>query len=483
MCANLHEESAATDRTLTHAPTRDYAPEPVADWRTYDDQVKSIVVAAAILTVTASGCSRDRTADVAVATVGTADVVEIVSAPATVTARAQSTLVAPAEGTVADLYVRAGQTVRGGQRIARIESPSARERLRAAKAADARAAGAAPASTGVSGLTGFQSQVDAAAEAAFTASRTAAASAPEPARSEALQTVARAERRYAAAQAQSRQALRQLEQGFGNIGRALSAVSEAQRVQTRAAVSVAQDTVDRLLIRATIGGTVQLGGGGAAGGGSSASDLIGQLPPNLQGQAQQALGSDSGATDSAAATDMAVGVPVSSGSVVAQVFDISTLGLAADVDETDVLLVRRGVRADVEFDALPGAKYTARVSAVDIAPNTSSRGGVSYRVRLSLNDGVLPNGDRAPVPRPGMSAVANLRVRQATGALAVPAAAVVREGARDAVWVSRSGVAELRIVELGAQGDEMVQVSEGLKPGDRVVVRGADSIEAGQRLP
>jgi HlyD family secretion protein len=434
---------------------------------------------AAAAVVAAAGCTRGREPDVAVATVGTADVVEIVSAPATVTARAHATLVAPAEGRVADLYVRPGQTVRSGQRIARIESPSARQRLADARRADARAAAAGPGDTSVSGLTGFQGQIDAAAEAAFAASRTAAAQAPADVRRQALESIAEAEQRYAAARAEAGRSLRQLEQGLGNIGRALSSVTEAQRVQTRAAVAVAQQAVDRLMIRATISGTVQLGGGTPTSAADGAGDLIGQLPPALQGQAQQALG-DGG---SSAPTEITVGVPVSSGTVVAQVFDTSTLGLAADVDETDVLLVRRRVVADVELDALPGARYSAVVTSVDIAPTSSTRGGVTYRVHLRLRGGVLADGGDAPTPRPGMSAVANLRVRQAKQAVAVPAAAVVREGARDAVWVSRSGKAELRLVRLGAQGDDTVQVVEGLKVGDVVVVRGADTVKAGQRLP
>lgn len=454
------------------------------DWATYDDPVKRTLAAIAVAAATASaavGCTGDDRTEVSIAAVGTADVVEVVSAPATVTARAHATLTAPAEGRIADLYVRAGQRVREGQKLARIESPSARERLRDAREADQRAAAAAPGSTSVRGLTGFQSQIDAAADAAFTASRTAAAQAPTEQRKQALDAIVEAEQRYAVARAEARRSLQQLEQGLGNIGRALSSVTEAQRVQTRAAVSLAKQTVDRLVVRATISGTVQLGGA-PTGGGGDVSGLIGQLPPQVQGQAQQALGDDSDG-GSTTAGEIAVGVPVSAGTVVAQVFDVSTLGLAAEVDETDVLLVRRRVEADVELDALPGARYTATVTAVDIAPTSSTRGGVTYRVHLTLHAGELANGDPAPLPRPGMSAVANLRVRHAKGAVAVPAAAVVREGARDAVWVDDNGTAELRIVELGAQGDDVVQVISGLTVGDRVVVRGADTVEAGQRLP
>jgi hypothetical protein len=142
------------------------------------------------------------------------------------------------------------------------------------------------------------------------------------------------------------------------------------------------------------------------------------------------------------------------------------------------------VAADVELDAVPGARYAARVASVDVAPTASGRGGVSYVVRLTLGAGTEADGTLAPRPRPGMSAVADLRVRTARGVVAVPAAAVFRDGARDAVWVARAdGTATKRPVRLGAEGEDRVEVREGLRAGDRVVVRGADRVTEGQRLP
>ena len=49
-----------------------------------------------------------------------------------------------------------------------------------------------------------------------------------------------------------------------------------------------------------------------------------------------------------------------------------------------VLLVRPGVPADVDLDAVPGEAYSALVSAVDVSPTSSAGGGVTYRVRLAL---------------------------------------------------------------------------------------------------
>jgi RND family efflux transporter MFP subunit len=175
---------------------------------------------------------------------------------------------------------------------------------------------------------------------------------------------------------------------------------------------------------------------------------------------------------------------VAAGATLLTVTDVSTLSVTAEVDETDVLLVRRGVAAEVELDAVPGARYSAKVASVDVAPTASGRGGVSYVVRLSLASGTDAEGDPAPRPRPGMSAVVDLQVRTARAVTAVPAAAVFRDGPRDAVWVAAAdGTARKRIVRLGAEGEDRVEVRDGLKVGDRVVVRGADRVSEGQQVP
>ena len=174
---------------------------------------------------------------------------------------------------------------------------------------------------------------------------------------------------------------------------------------------------------------------------------------------------------------------VGAGTPVVTIVDTSELGLVADVDETDVLLVAPGVTASVELDAAPGARYDAVVRSVDVLPGTSSRGGVSYKVRLTAGAGKYSDGRVAPAPRPGMSAVAHLAVRSARDAVAVPAAAVFNADGRDSVWIVRDGKAVRTPVTVGVSGQDLVQVVSGVQTGDRIVVRGADQVHTGQQLP
>ncbi|NUT36128.1 MAG: efflux RND transporter periplasmic adaptor subunit, partial [Hamadaea sp.] len=171
---------------------------------------------------------------------------------------------------------------------------------------------------------------------------------------------------------------------------------------------------------------------------------------------------------------------VAAGTAIVTIVDISELGLVAEVDETDILLVKPGLEAEVELDAAPGVRYPARVATIDVLPTANSRGAVAYRVRLALTG--PPAG--APTPRPGMNAVARLLVREASSAVAVPAAAVFSAEGRDMIWVrTTDGTAERRPVTVGVTGTDLVQIVDGVQPGERVVIRGADKVTTGEELP
>jgi hypothetical protein len=268
----------------------------------------------------------------------------------------------------------------------------------------------------------------------------------------------------------------------------MGALTAAQRLQAQQAYDLAKATVDALTLRAPIAGVVQLGGSAGNGAASgSLTDLLADLPAGAGAVADGAGtgGLTGGGSPTLPGVDGAVPVGglVTAGTPVLTVVDTAELGLLAEVDETDVLLVQAGVPASVELDAATGARYEATVRSVDVLPTPSARGGVSYRVRLSLGAGSYPDDRAAPVPRPGMSAVAHLTVREAADAVTVPAAAVFSADGRDAVWVVRDGKAERIPVTVGVQGQDLVQIVAGLDDGQSVVVRGTDQVSPGQQVP
>ncbi|MGI5161896.1 efflux RND transporter periplasmic adaptor subunit [Microbispora sp. CA-102843] len=446
----------------------------------------------------AAGCSSSEPRKAPVAVVTRTTVSEVVEAPATVGARATATLTAPASGTVARLYVQDGDTVKKGQILARISSPQARQQLSAARKADRQAArpvsfGGAPVSVRLPRLR-LPSSLDAHVDRSFAKARKAARSIDDRAARARLLAAIDAADKHRRAQRRAlgevldgltrsldqtlSQVSGQVNAGMSGLSASMASLRVASRSQTRAAVRAAEQTVDALVVRAPFGGVVTLGGASSASGAAGLGALVSQLPAGLAGQAGAAAAAPAGRSGGTIAT----GVPVAAGDPLVTVTDVSVLTLSADVDETDVLLVRRGTPAEVEFDAVTGATYTATVTGVGVTPKEGATGGVSYPVRLRLGRGAYDDGGAAPAPKPGMSAVVRLAVRRSENATAVPASAIVTSGRETIVWAVRGGKAERRVVRLGAQGDAVVEILSGVSPGEQVVVRGADAIRPGQSL-
>lgn len=440
----------------------------------------AVLIAAllAVLAVGLSGCTNKGAPPIVVGSVGRATVVEVVEAPASAVANATTTISSPATGTVATLRVRDGQRVAAGRLLMVIDSPQAQHALVQARQAQAAASGTTISVNPID-VAAQQQRADAAAAQAFAVARQAAHAIPDPTtRAQALAQVARAQAQYRAASAQTAAALEQLNAGASSVAAAVNSLGSAQQVQTSLAVQAAQRAVDGLRVTAPIAGRVAFGSGAASGSGSSA---LSSLPSSVQSQAQSLLGGSTSTTTNSGS--LRPGSPVTAGATLLTVTDSAPMTLRAQVDETDILLVRPGVKADVQLDAVPGAVYDARVLSVDVNPTTSSRGGVAYPVRLTLGAGRYADGRVAPRPLPGMSAVASLKVRTAVDAVAVPASAVFRDGTQDDVWLVTGGVAHKHPVSLGAQGEAEVQVVDGLSVGDQIVTHGADQVHEGQKVP
>ncbi|KHD72191.1 efflux RND transporter periplasmic adaptor subunit [Actinoplanes utahensis] len=447
----------------------------------YRSRSRAVIIAAGVLVLaplTAVSCDEPATAvRLGSAQLGTVD--EIVEAPGSVTARTAATLTAPAAGTLRELQVEPGQQVRKGDVLAVIDSPELRRRRDAAQEALDRApSGGGVGAGGTAEFAAVRERTDAQAAEAFQQARTAAGRITDPqVKAALLHQVDAAEKQYQTASAASAAALRSVQRGVASLSRAMNSLSSAQRLQAEQAFDLADAAVDALTLKAPVSGVVQLGGPAQSGGGGSLADLL--------DTGGQSVPSGAGVTG-LSGVDAAVpeGGYVAAGTPVVTVVDTGRLGLSAEVDETDVLLVEEGVAADIELDAAPGATYRATVKAVDLLPTTSARGGVSYQVRLELGDGDYPDsGEPAPTPRPGMSAVIRLKVRQAAGAVTVPASAVVSTGGRDTVWTVRDGRYQAVPVRLGVQGEETVQVVSGVTAGEPVVVAGADQVSAGEKAP
>jgi membrane fusion protein, heavy metal efflux system len=152
-----------------------------------------------------------------------------------------------------------------------------------------------------------------------------------------------------------------------------------------------------------------------------------------------------------------------------KVGDLSVLWLVAHAPERDAVRVRPGARARVAVPALPGKSLSGRVAHVASQVDVSSR-TIPVRIEVDNPTGVL---------RPGMSATAWLPLGEGAPVLAVPAAALQRIEDTWCVFIpQKEDVFEIRAVGRGRDLGGEVEILNGLKAGDKVVVDGAFLLKA-----
>ena len=151
------------------------------------------------------------------------------------------------------------------------------------------------------------------------------------------------------------------------------------------------------------------------------------------------------------------------GTPVFTIADPSSVWLLANVREADAGQVHLGQTVEVRVLAYPKRTFKARVTYVAalVDPNT-------HRIPVRAE---LPNADGAL--KPEMFANFRILTSDSSDAPGVPEAAVVYEGDAAHVWVlSGDGLLAYRAIHIGRSNDGMVEVLDGLKPGEKVVTKG-----------
>ncbi len=150
------------------------------------------------------------------------------------------------------------------------------------------------------------------------------------------------------------------------------------------------------------------------------------------------------------------------GEALYKISDLSSLWLLADIFEQDLALIRTGQAAQIMVNAYPGKTFSGKVTFVYPTLTAETR-TAKVRIELANPGGLL---------KPEMYAnVELLTGRPKAKALSVPDSAVIDSGTRQIVLVQlNAGLFEPRVVKLGARADGYVEVLDGLKDGENVVV-------------
>ena len=158
---------------------------------------------------------------------------------------------------------------------------------------------------------------------------------------------------------------------------------------------------------------------------------------------------------------VAPGSPVDGSTPIAAFADLAHLAVSVDLSEFDAARVRRGMDAVVSVDALGGKRFPGRV-VFEAVTGVDNGGIVTFPIRVAL--------ERSAGVRIGMNVSAQVVVASRRNVVTVPLEAISRNdtGRSTVTVVGATGGTSLRVVSLGLASNKDVEVTHGLRAGERV---------------
>lgn len=154
---------------------------------------------------------------------------------------------------------------------------------------------------------------------------------------------------------------------------------------------------------------------------------------------------------------------------VAMVVDIEAVELALDVPEKFIAQIKLGQNAELTVDAWPGETFLGKVTTISPV--------IDLATRTAPAEITIPNpGDRL---KPGMFARVRLVIEEHKNIPVVMKEAILGKEPNAYVYVVSNNIAHSRDVRLGLREGSEYEVTEGLAPGNLVVIMGQQGLRDG----
>jgi multidrug efflux pump subunit AcrA (membrane-fusion protein) len=174
------------------------------------------------------------------------------------------------------------------------------------------------------------------------------------------------------------------------------------------------------------------------------------------------------------ARPVAVGEYVSSATVIATILRTNPIKIQLQISESDVPAVTIGRGVSVQVDAYKDRSFAGTVTAVNPAIDPASRSAV---VEASIE-----NSDNAL--RSGMFGTARITREGGGTGVFVPKTAVYNDQATQSyrAFVIVDGVAKLRVLQIGTEEGDFIQILNGVNPDEIVATSNLEQLYEGARV-
>jgi multidrug efflux pump subunit AcrA (membrane-fusion protein) len=173
------------------------------------------------------------------------------------------------------------------------------------------------------------------------------------------------------------------------------------------------------------------------------------------------------------AVEVDMGKSVSPTIPIVEIGSLDNLQVEVNVPERFIGSISVGSKAQLSFDAYSGLSFDAWVIEMSPVLDTTSR---TLQIKLDFQDS-------KNLVRAGMFASIKLITDERDSAIAIPADSVVsRDGSSVVFVVADDNTAKKRSVTTGIRIDGILEIKEGIQPGESVVIMGQTRLEDGAEV-
>lgn len=162
-----------------------------------------------------------------------------------------------------------------------------------------------------------------------------------------------------------------------------------------------------------------------------------------------------------------IGTMVTPGTVVANVVDLSVLKVKLNVAERDAFRLKVGDPVKITTEIYPGRIFEGKIKNISAKADEAH----TYPVEITL-----PNSKTDPLKAGMFARVSFISIPQEE-VLAIPREALVGSIRKPQVYVVENGIAVLRDIVIGSDSGTRLEVREGLKEGETVVIAGQSNLK------
>jgi membrane fusion protein (multidrug efflux system) len=170
--------------------------------------------------------------------------------------------------------------------------------------------------------------------------------------------------------------------------------------------------------------------------------------------------------------EIKLGQSIEVNAVVFRITDTKELLAHLQIPQAEIGKFAAGHSATLSVDSMPDSQFVAEITR--ISPTIDTRNG-TFRATAYIDN---HSGELAP----GMFARFTIAYEKHGDALVIPKRAVVEEDEQTTVYVVEDGQVARRVIKTGIESQDLVEVLDGLRADDEIVVVGQSGLRDGSKV-